>query len=295
MTEPTLNQSVEQIISALRQRPERHIKGALLGEQIKKIVPHLDLRKLMSIPAGPGTVSRFAEKYLNTVLAPAGKSGSDLVYEVIAKGESPTDFGHELWLTFARPGSEGVLSLDVSNGLGQATLSVRENLAPNHAQITSATHSELDKIRLDFTEEINASLEDKFQALDASKPYSEWSRQLKLIGSAQYKRWSLYRISKIIELFHERLAKLNVPLERRNLLDEELKKSQLRIRSPKVVSRPGEIDTSLIPTPHSHVFGEDSMRVAILEVIRNMPDSDLRLLKLPVGSLFDALQNTQKK
>lgn len=294
MTQPTLQQSIDQIVTALQQRPERQMKGALLGEQVKKVAPSLDLRKLMNVPAGPGALSKFVEKYLSAVLVRSGTSGSDVVYEIVA-GERKGDYGHLLWLTFARPGSEQILSLDVSNGVERATLSVSAALSPNHVQIDSATLSELDTIRINFTEQINLSLADDTPPLNASTPYSEWSRQLKLIDTAQYKKWAAYRISKIVELFHERLTKLNVPLERRNILDVELKKSQRHIHSPSATAQASNPPEKPQPAQVSSDFGDRDFRAAILEVVRNLPDSDLRLLRLPAGAIFDALRHAQSK
>jgi hypothetical protein len=291
MTPLTLQQSIDQIILALRQRPERQIKGALLGEQVKKIAPDLDLRKLMNVPAGPGALSKFTEKYLNRTLARVGTSGSDVVYEIITE-DGKTDNGHLLWLTFARPGSEQIVCLDISNGLEKATLSVSSDLGVNHLQINSATLSELDKIRFDYTEIINSSLSTENRHLDASMPYSEWSKQLKIIGQTQYKRWAIYRISKIVELFHERLAKLNVPLERRSVLDEELKKSQRHIHTSRPNVQSNILPDKASPEPEINNSSEEmKFRLAVIHVIKNLSDSELRLLKLPAGAIFDALKN----
>lgn len=296
MIEPTILLSVEKLTQALRARPERTIKGALLGEQIKKIAPELDLRKIMDIPAGPGSVSKFAERYLASVLVRTGISGSDVVYEIVGSEISNSEALPLLWQTFARPGSESVIALDISNGIDQAKLSVSKALSPNCIQINSATPSELDQIRANFTEEINRSLENTTDHLDASDAYTEWSKELKSIGLAQYKKWSAYRISKIAELFHERLANLNVPLEQRRVLENELKKSQRsKTQKPKNFEPSNNLQSAINLPSNENKSDEDEFRYAIIEVVKLLPYSSLRDLVLPAGAVFDALRKIKNK
>lgn len=293
MIDSQISTAVEVIAASLKVKPEDTITGANLGEHIKKVVPSLNLRQVMSIPVGPGALTKFVDRYLGSVLTKVGNSGSDLVYSIAKNAGTGHQAGSNLWSTFARPSAELKIALDISNGLDRAEISVGERLLPNQVSIQSATHSELDNIRTDFTKIVNGS---NAQAhLDAEIPYAEWSKKVKAFGAGRYREWVNYRITQIVELFHKRLADLNVPLERSKILEDQLKRSQNALRRNVASHEEGRLERGESPAPRVDA-GEhaEGLRSVVMRAVAQLDDSELRQLKLPVGTVFDALMASFK-
>ena len=296
MNDLPVDNSINRILESLKSRPEPYITGALLGELIRDIAPELNIRQLVNIPTGPGALTRFIERHLSSNLKKAGRAGSDLLYRISADNEEETHSSYDVWQSFARPGSDQIISLDVSEGLEKATVSVKQFLSVNHLKIEHATHAELDRIRADFTTDFNAAVIDPSKHIDARQPYTEWSKKIKAISPEQYKNWSTYRIEKIVDLFRSRLASFNVPPERIRELEEELKKSQRSIRNQRAELRGVGEKSTTQPMAAGYVDPSiEGFRTALIETIKTMSSSELRELKVPAGAFFDAMQFTKLK
>lgn len=298
MTE--IEKSIRAVKDGIANSGRPTITGALLGELIKKVAPDLDVRKLIDMPTGSGSVSKFAEMYLQDVIRKSGKQGSDLVYTIGENGGSaavPADVekNSRIWQEFVRPGSSYYIVCQLSEN--EDPLLYLETKVPEGAfAIANATYEELDEIRADFTKIANES--SGFVGvpqLVAKAPYAEWSDLLKKRSKSLYRQWVEFRIDRIVQLFDSRLASVGIDSQKRQKLCEKLKHSQ---RLNRVMLNPQVVSESVIQPssarPEDTLVKRDSeLQSIVIQAIRALTDAEIRDLRIPVGAFWDAIKNKQ--
>ncbi len=292
MIQSELNSEIEKIATALQGLNTNTITGALIGELIPKITPELDVPKVMGTPSGKGVLSQFIKRYLSHILARIEKQGSDWVYSITPAEQAEID--PDLWRTFVSPHSSRTLAIRDSTLTLDAPTKL--NLDPNEnlKTIESATDSELDQIRTDFSN----TLKDNSESMpEIQAPYDEWSAALRKMGRDRYRDWTEYRLRRLEELFNERLMVLEIAPELNTKLRSVMRRSQLATKAV-FVAKKTQTNQNQIPNTaiKSHSMeSEVNLRSAIIEVIQNLSISDLREIKLPSGAIFDAIINQSKK
>lgn len=291
MTQTELNSEIETIVIALQGRSKNTITGALIGELIPKITPKLDIRKVMNIPTG-SVLSQFIERHLSHVLTRVEKQGSDWVYSITQPEQVESD--PDLWRTFVSPHSPRILVIrDSTLELDAPT---KLSLEPDEKlkQVESATDSELDQIRTNFTSKLE---EDSECMPGIQAPYTEWSAALKKMGRNKYRDWTEYRLRSLEELFKERLHALEIVPELNTELCSVMRRSRLATKTV-FAAKKNQTNQNQIPNTaikSQSMESEVNLRSAIIEVIQNLSISDLREIKLPCGAIFDAIISQNKK
>ncbi len=281
MTQSELNSEIEKIVTTLQDRSKNTITGALIGELIPKITPELDVRKVMNTPTG-SVLSQFIERHLSHVLTRLERQGSDWVYSITPPKQVESD--PNLWRTFVSPHSSRILVIRDST----LALDAPTELDGKLKTVGSATDSELDQIRTNFT---NTLKEDSESMPEIQAPYAEWSAALKKMGRNKYRDWTEYRLRSLEELFKERLNALEIASELNTELCSVMRRSRL---ATKTVFTAKKTKTNQNQIPNTSINSQSmesevNLRLAIIEVIQNLSISNLREIKLPSGAIFDAI------
>jgi hypothetical protein len=298
MSVPLLEPAVKKITSVLRDRGEKEITGAMLGELVRKTVPELSIREIVGIPTGPGALSRFAGDYLSHVLVRGRTQGSDPVYKILEAQSEDAAINPEIWQAFVRVQSPRILVLR-KNPLGLEVIYAADfSPGVDCSEIKKATNQELDEIRNLFTDSLHKTLPESAASLpQRDQRYLDWSALLRQLGREHFRSWSDFRVEKIIELFESRLVGLGVAPDDRSRLKYEMQCSQAAGRAATFNDknhRPGPVLHTELAAAAPEA-GDSSLRAAIVAVIPLLSTADLRELKLPAGILMDALLNISKK
>lgn len=293
--------SILTIKKKIRDSERREITGALVGEIIKRTTPDLNVRELVELPSGPGAVSRFIEKFLNDTLAKSGRQGSDLVYTIINEADTPAYLDDPLsaisvWREFVRPKSHNHIILDITTDEKAPRIYVSKDIPINGTAIDNATYEELEKIRAEFTDIINNdSIPSDQEKLISTEPYTDWSAALKKHGKNLYRQWVEFRIEKIVKIFDERLASLDVDPSNRNRLCELLKQSQRGTNAKFISNRTNHpasnTHTPTISTQDLSIKGDSELLDIVVRAVRSLSETEIRELRLPVGAFWDAIKN----
>lgn len=299
MIEYTLNNEIAKITSALIEKPESTISGALLGELLPVVAPDLNIREVMEIPSGPGALRKFVDRHLKHVLTPNHKQGSDIIYSILREElENPIQADAEIWHTFVRTNSPKKLFF---SGNTLKSKSVEEENFDSEKAILSATNDELNQIRIDF---INSLGEIAAALPEMKAPYTEWSVALKKLGRQHYRNWTEYRLRKIEDLFEQRIDSLGIEKKSRSEILSQLKRSQLAAKDliGTKKTQPNSVKTTIEEENNKNYnsnsnsnSNDEQFRSAIIEVIKKLPILELRDLKLPAGEVADAMVRQHMK
>ncbi|CAJ7592665.1 Uncharacterised protein [Burkholderia pseudomallei] len=308
MADIQLGFELDKIKNSLRGYANPTITGAKLWDLIKGASPDLNIRDVVGMPTGPGALSRFVDQHLRDVLTSNGKSGSDPIYSInIADSSLPTvDVSDSevglLWTTFVRSASSKIVVLTENQPFIAA---VELGAIPESAKkIEGATREELDKIRIDFTQTLLDRFGDNKDGIpNARAPFPEWSNAVRKLGAQNYKDWAVFRINRIIDLFTSRLKELNVAEAQQQEFARLMRRSQSAWREASIShnskikttanSHPAQSTESASVTPTSSL--ENQFRSAVAAAVMSLPLSDLRELKLPVGIIWDIINNNSQK
>gem|GEM_PF-1593866 len=253
-----------------------------------RTVPDMNMRTIMCMPSGSGVLSKFIDRYLNHILTRSSKQGSDVVYSIntTASGKS-SEASPSLWQTFVQPNTNTAIIIRNSN------LELIDNVGlktdQNEKIILSVTDSELQEIQTNFMDANNIS--DRLPNI--SETYYKWTSGLKKIEGSYYKKWIQFRLEKLEYLFKTRLESL--------MIEPDLSKELIEImRVSKLAAKPTVVEKNNINKPYteknsSNLKLEQIFQSAIIEVIQNLPLSELREIKLPCGVVFDAIINQNNK
>jgi hypothetical protein len=281
------------------QKSERlTITGALLGELIKKTAPELNVRSLVNLPTGTGSVSRFAETYLGDVLFKSGQQGSDLLYTIGQKSQTDDPKRtSDVWREFVRPKSPLHIICENTTEGEDPHIYVGPKVPASGFEIKNATYEELNQIREDFAKIVNEKPEFREQQeLVASAPYAEWSNLLKKRGRDTYRQWVEFRIEKIIELFSTRLESFEFLNQQTRLrLCDKLKQSQrnTRVLLNPHVSSGGATAFAMAKDSGSAVKGDNDLQSVVIKAIRSLTEAEIRELRIPVGVFWDAIKTSR--
>jgi len=292
MAPSELNSEIEKISSTLKELDKNKITGALIGELIRKITPELDLCKVMNTSSRVGVLSRFIERHLSHVLIRSGKQGSDWVYTIIRADQVETD--PDLWRTFVSPNSTKMLIMRGSDLALHEVTEQNIEQGENVIRIRNVTDAELEKIQSAFAD----TLEDSSDGvLKIPESYYDWTIGLRKMGGNHYRNWTEFRLSRLMELFKERLEELEISPVLKTQLCDVMQRSQSVAKTTLVAkkSKTSKNHASNASIKNQNMELEENFRLAIIEAIQNLSISDLREIKLPCGLIFDAILNQNNK
>lgn len=308
MAEIPLESAIERISRELTLFERNQITGAKLGQLIRKVAPEINVRELMNVPVGAGALTKFAEKYLSTVLhrgdSTTGDRGGDPVYTINESLRSKSPFGvgvsPALWTTFVSPNHEHVLLLDVDH---DSLIAVKKNDEgpAGAAKIDSLTSAELSQLATEFLQSVTdpATQAALTESLGRTKSYTEWLNVLRSASGKEYQRWAIFRRKRIEDLFVTRLQALSPRPndEKIEKILHALKASQSEANRQRILTgtqRRYQFDQALHAAA-SDASPDETFRSVFAAATSRMTVNQLRQVPLPFGAVFDAFADRFKQ
>lgn len=289
---------VEKIAFSLRSRKTKEISGALLGEMIKKEIPHLNIREVVKMPVGPGALSKFIDLYLSTILQRDHRSGVDWIYKIKTTDSTTVlPINPFAWKVFASPSKTHSIFLDRSNQslIVKLLSEIQGDMAIQ--KIDSVTREELKEIQKQFLASIdNAQEREKLgQALTGVNSYQKWMKTLQSENLKQYHLWTEFRRKEIGGIFFNRIARFGLDGDIKVTLLADLMKSQAmqHHQIQKLIQIENKPHTKEALPRKGVSNTEQNFRAVLITILSNMPIEELRQIRLPYGDVFDVL--TMKK
>ncbi|WP_457792984.1 hypothetical protein [Pseudomonas syringae] len=290
-TSEQIEAAVDLLKASLEIRPEKHITGAVFGELVRKTTPELDIRAI-GLPE-KATFSRFIDKYFTGILHRSKRQGSDWLYTIGGSASPiPQEPDYGIWRAFVRPNSK--LSVGLVEPSQALIVMDNDNPTPSARLISSVTLAELTTIIAAFNDSETSSGNTNLP--DASQSYPLWTAELREKDRATYRRWTEFRITRLIGVFRDRLATLDLAPDRLDFLVGFLERSR-NARPVKAASKPVKsvlaIEGSSLPV-HGVATTELELKNLVLRAVMNLSMAELRELRLPVGAMLDALAGPSK-
>ena len=288
--------SLENTLSDIRLALKRHEGQAKTGAQIHEIIgdaaPNLNIRSVVSIPTGPGALTKFIETYLYRTVKRIGKQGGDILYGIGENvGLSPQMEDPRIWKTFVSPNAVNHLCLKMSDMRLFVTETLDDVDDDTHhiARVTEDEHAGLQQ-------EFRSSLSDSQRALidaetEQSQSYDVFVQALRSNGLLIL--WGKHRRDLFKRLLAERLEQIPVAEELIPSVVDQLMASQ------KAIFQAKEKKSLPMPMPSTtRSWGDrtpyggsnlDSARSIARSVIDHMGYDEIRAIHLPLGAVLDAL------
>lgn len=274
----------EKIVQLINGTPERTILGVRLGAALKANFPEFQPYEYRC-----RNLRQFIGKYIPAV-SEKGRSGADLVYTVSSgTGEAPLTQSRESpasteseyvrlptnsynWKAYSNPAYPYVVVANRETGVLQTIPEGSSAVSPwvIVPKPTAAVHS---NIASEFVSGLPEPMRTNLgQLLRDQKWYVRFSSVALRNGLGP--RWASFRRAKLSERFNSSLRDLAIP------------------EFPG--SRPSQSETThlVVPTLAAAADEESNFRDIISKVVSELPLSELRALKLPVGAVFDALKRS---
>jgi hypothetical protein len=215
-----------------------------------------------------------------------GRSGMDVVY---ASGTLSTRVGAspaieaEPWRIWVSPNSPYVLAVNAENG-GVVGLPRSSETPDGHKRLEPAPSAEHRSIAAAFAEQTVAAVKERLAEVATLPDGPWWQRWQNEVRAAGLLRdWNAFRHENLRSKLHGRLAELGVDA---SVVDRAF---TTICGSTAVGRRP--LSQTRAPLSHS---GESTFARAIaLQVIGRMSDQDIRELRLPLGLVLDALEDSK--
>jgi hypothetical protein len=287
-----LNADVSKIISALASYRSSTITGGQLFKLMREVAPALNYRDVVKIPKGPGAQSAFIEMYLLGAIEKIGNQGGDILYKILGRTEDAyLTRSPELWNAFVTPSAPTHIVLKgLPDGL-ICRLNPANSVAGEH-EISKASSSELDQLRIAFVESLAPEEADRLAALAPPEmPFVDWTSTLRQHAPTMLRKWGVYRREHLSQLFVDRINALDIDKALKDLAFE-----QIRAAERSAYDRPQRIpSTKGAATAVSAAQRSDQDVVAQARslahlAVDNLGYEELRALRLPLGVVLDALR-----
>ncbi|CAN7416474.1 hypothetical protein [Pseudomonas brassicacearum] len=276
-------------VALLKEKLKPHRGENITGAQVGEILVNQCGFRLKHFDGPKLTLSHFITAYLSDTLNRNGIQGGDLLYLV----SSPTEPlqvqpEYRYWLAFAKVDEPNQLA--IRNADKQPVIvTTGENIA-DAKPVQKATLSDLEEIKgLFVNKESTAGRSDYPRQ---SLPYVQWIAELRRFPLARQNAWGLFRIEQLKSLFTKRLEALDVDVDDQGRLVQFLSVSQASKPAKMLATSNPPAKSWAAPRDFSSVRedGDQTLRHAVIDVIKCLSTAELRELKLPVGLVMDALQ-----
>jgi len=285
---------VDQIKSIISEQAKHssQITGSVIGLKIRREFPELDMKRTY------GGLRKFIEEYCANEVSWVRKNGGDDIYKHISRlseatnieptsNSSTTEQSNppDYWKAFSNPNTKEVVVLDINGGqlsLGTADSTLREF----QISINKISRDEYKEMAWRFLPQVAEPLKNDFrQVLSLDDFWPHWSALMwKYKHQGIFDEWVKWRNREILSIFETRLRLAEISSD---IVAKAI--AHLRQRSKKVSPLTSTRTTSA--TRHLPV---SQLRKLIHEAVEKMGDEELRRIWLPLGTLADALKNSEQ-
>jgi hypothetical protein len=240
--------------------------------------------KLLGVPvhfsAAYGSLKIFVETHCRNKVSWCGKKGGNDLFLFIA--QSTQDRPQNFWRTFSSPNSSAKLFVHLKAGTLKLTSS---DAAPPEGcrEIQKLSNEEQLKYVKHFLERL--SIQDKHflsPILERPNYWFKWTQSMMNYDKCRYSNeWKDYRLTSVVEIFHERLKQMALP-------DDLVSYAVTQLRGLPYNAPPSPEKAPSRPLPDVENV---QLRQVILKAIHLLNEEDLRSLKFPAGVLLDAFKS----
>jgi hypothetical protein len=279
MTPP--NDIEDRILAFARESPNQIISGGRLSELLKHSFPGFTPAEY-----GVKNIRAFVRDHLAGRLVEVGKVGTDILYgfpEAAAPQSSPRpgpgggSVSHEVLRVLKSPNSP--LELHANRETGEIrTLDAGSDAQDPWVKLRATTPAVLLQIARDFVASVpHDSLRPSMTQIIDQSPNAWWLKvwpymqQHGLSG-----QWLAFRNRQL-------LSRLQT-----ELLDLGVKTTDISTQAQPPAHKQADSQRREDKLPESNQ-SPDALRDAVISVVRNLPLSELRSLRLPVGEVFDTI------
>jgi len=269
------------ILALAAEAPNKTISGGRLSELLKHSFPDYKLADY-----GTKNLRAFIRDYLPGKLKEVGKVGTDIVYglpeavipqaPILKQASGSTrNITQEVLRVFRSPNAPFELHANSETGVIRV-VERGGSIQEPWVRIKPASAETLHQIAKNFAAQLpEECCEPAMRLLDAN-PHAWWPRfSIYLQETNLFKPWMVFKGEQLRTILETELRTLGVAQSSVSATVPDAESG------PKMSLRRADSDESLsFPT---------DLRSAIIRVVQNLPLSELRGLKLPVGDLFDAL------
>lgn len=277
---------------------QRRILGAQLGPLVNEAIESGNTYKSYLEGSEPPTLRAFVQKYLSDIVSESGEySGSDQFYEVrTAEGEPvnsrPAD--GVFWKTFVAVSPLFTLTCETETFELQ-TFPIGSEIPERWKPIDSVTLDEHQRICEGFCDQLDSmgKQTDSLRRIAAeysATSYPLWLAALRSFVPRLDREWSIFRRTRLMGLFRERLENLSIPSESVDALVLEIANDQERAhqfdlrerKSYGLQNSSGSIDSNAT---------DADMRRLFHTIVDQMNAGDLRKIAIPFGAIWWVLNN----
>ena len=291
MTHPTSPPSPEALeslrstlVDNLRTFPSAMILGAQLGTRLNALLSPDSYKSWLN--EGSQNLRSFAEAFLQEIVTPTlERQGLDYLFKIEGNSQQITQsFGGALWKAFCttRPTQTILFDVDQSSLL-LVPAGIEET---DDAQVlASITEQELQTMCLDFTkllEQEGEASERLIATAQAYKPrsYPIWVASLKA-EQGLFKRWGIFRIQWVKDLFAERIGALTDDEATRARFKSEFEADHRAQRKNKPSSISLQVPSTVAPAVNVRVSAH-ATRHLLASALETLDDTQLAKILVPM-------------
>ena len=252
----------------------REVRGSQLGKSLK------DAGLDTYVKSNFRNVSHFVKERCVDLIQWERPDGGDSIFSSLQFGAqvpntSISDVRASVLRAFTNP------SLDQKIAFNREDQTLFVTFDSNAPSVSGLSYHDLMKISTDFARVCDEPHRTQLLEIIEDQDYwKRWNDYMKAEDrSSLREKWATFRRSVIESLFVERIGELGMPP------DDAMEFLRLASRPPE---RQAQADFRQMPKVSYHAREEVTIRDLARRAIDRMPESEIRLIWLPVGVVFDA-------